>query len=41
MDGCTGYDVERPFVCDANESEDQIDGLEDGYRLDGTVEILG
>lgn len=33
--------LKRPLPSECEEAEEQVDGLEDGYRLDGAVEVLG
>jgi len=35
-----GEEAQRPLVGDAEEAEDEVDGLEDGDRLDSAVEVL-
>jgi len=35
-----GEEAQRPLVGDAEEAEDEVDGLEDGDRLNGAVEVL-
>lgn len=37
----TGEVLERQLPCDAEDTEEEIDDLEDGYRLDSAIEVLG
>lgn len=41
MDLAAGDVFEGPFVGEADDAEDEVDGLEDGDGLDGAVEVLG
>ena len=41
MQRCSGQVFERPFVGKGQNSEDEVDGLEDRYGLDAGVEVFG
>lgn len=41
MDAGAGDEVEGPLPRKKEKAADEVDGLEDWYRLDGTVEGLG
>lgn len=36
-----GEVFERPFIRQSYDAEDEVDDLEDRYRFDGEVEVLG
>lgn len=41
MEGRAANKLERPFVCQTGDAEDEIYGLENGNWLDGAVQVGG
>ena len=41
VDGRASHPLERPFPSDGDDAQEEIEHLEDRYRLHGAVEVLG